>query len=237
VGSNVELMLDAPAIPRVLRLLMERSGREQHCLVVEALPDRVCADAAIEALVAGGIVCRQDGLLKIVPSEEAARRIDAIMLFYDRVDAMERKKLLFRGILNIAQYACLVHVETFAKLMEAEGFARADMEAVATADGKEGLVERIKLTYRMKAGEPARTFPFVPLYYYPHFISMGSSDPDHVKERLGRAGITITEEEYLLGHYPKAVAEQAREYINVEKEHIKDRIKNEAFDMWWYYRF
>ena len=47
----------------------------------------------------------------------------------------------------------------------------------------------------------------------------------------------MTEEEYLLGHYPKEMAEQAREYINREKEHIKEKIKNEAFDIWWYYRF
>ena len=64
MGRNVELMLDAPAIPRVLRLLMERSGREQHCLVVEALPDRVCADAAIDALVAGGSCADRTAFLR-----------------------------------------------------------------------------------------------------------------------------------------------------------------------------
>ncbi len=38
--GNVDLLLDAPAIPRVLRLLMEKSGEEQASSVMEALPDR-----------------------------------------------------------------------------------------------------------------------------------------------------------------------------------------------------
>src|SRR5271157_1659986 len=134
--ASADLLLDAPAIPRVLRLLMDNSGQERHALIVETLPDRAHAIAAIEALEAGGIITREDGLLKVVRTEEAARRIEAIILFYERLDRMERKKLLFRGILNVAQYACLVHLETFAQLMEAEGFVRGDMEALIVSEAK-----------------------------------------------------------------------------------------------------
>lgn len=235
--GSVDLLLDAPAIPRVLKLLMGRQGQERHAAVMEALPDKARAIEAIEALEARGIVSREDGTLRLVGTEEAARQIEAIVLFYERVDRMERKKLLFRGVLSTARYSCLIHIDTFARLMEAEGFIRADLEAMIDADGKAGLVERITLTYRLKDGEPQKTFPFVPLYYYPHFISMKSSDPDHTRTRLAHAGIRTTEEEYLLGRYPKAVADQAREYIEREKEHIRDRIKNESFDIWWHYRF
>jgi hypothetical protein len=236
VGS-LDLLLDAPAVPRVLRLLMDKEGEDRHASIVEALPDKARTVAAIEALEAQGIIRRQDGFLKVVRTEEATRRIDAIILFYENVNRVERKKLLFRGILNTAQYACLIHFGTCVGLMESEGFVLADVEGMIDKDSEEGFVERIKIVYRARDGLPHKSFPFIPLYYYPHFISMKSEDTEHLKARLRHAGITMTEEEYLLGHYPKEIANQAREYINREKEHIRDRIKNEVFDIWWYYRF
>ncbi|MBP1732118.1 MAG: hypothetical protein H6Q55_2547, partial [Deltaproteobacteria bacterium] len=50
-------------------------------------------------------------------------------------------------------------------------------------------------------------------------------------------GIQLTEEDYLLGNYPKELAAQSRDYVLKEKQHIKEKIKSEAFDVWWYYRF
>ena len=77
------------------------------------------------------------------------------------------------------------------------GLRRADQDHVPRRDG---------VTHR--------SFPFIPLYYYPHFISMKTDDTEHLRARLKHAGITMTEEEYLLGHYPKEIADQAREYID-----------------------
>lgn len=235
--GSVDVLLDAPAVPRVLRLLLDNRGTERHASVIDALPDRALAVAAIEALEAQGLVRSEDGFLKLVKTAETARRVDEIVLFYESVNRVERRKLLFRGILNTAQYPCLVHFGTFIGLMEAEGFARADVQGMADTDGSEGLVERIAITYRERRGQVKRTFPFIPLHYYPHFLSMKTDSPETTKERLARAGIIMTEEEYLLGHYPKEMADQAREYMDREKGHIRERIKNEAFDIWWYYRF
>jgi hypothetical protein len=80
-------------------------------------------------------------------------------------------------------------------------------------------------------------FAFIPLYYYPHFIVMDANNAEPMRSRLEGAGIALAEEDYLLGNYPKELAAQARDYIMKEKNHIKDRIKSEAFDVWWYYRF
>jgi hypothetical protein len=234
---SVDLLLDVPAIPRVLRLLLDRQGEERHASVVEAFPDRTLTISAIDVLEAQGIVRRENGFLKVVKTEETTRQIEAVILFYERLNRTERKKLLFRGILNSAQYACLVHYDTFVALMEGEGFGCNDVKGMVDADGGKGLVERLTITYRERRGQPKKMFPFIPLHYYPHFLSANTDDPGHIKERLARAGVVMAEEEYLLGHYPKEMADQAREYIDKEKGHIRERIKNEAFDIWWYYRF
>lgn len=235
--STLDVLLDAPAVPRVLRLLLDREGAEDETSVIGSLPDKTYAKRAIETLRAQGIIDEQDGVLRIVESEENSRRITGIMHFYSNVDTIARRNLLFRGILNTAQYACLVHIETLFAFMEDEGFTRSEVDQLIEKDSKEGIVERLKVMYRAREGVSHRCFPFIPLYYYPHFITMKSENTEHLRARLKTAGVFMIEEEYLLGHYPKEIANQARDYIIREKLHIRDKIKNESFDIWWYYRF
>ena len=235
--AGFNILLDAPAIPRVLHLLINEGAGRREETVVESLPDRDYARKAIEALVGRGIVKREGEMLKLADGEETRRRVRGIMGFYDDIDRLTRRKLLFRGILNATQYACLVHFATFSDIMESEGFTASDVDAMLEKDGREGYVERLKIMYRAREGVRHRSFPFIPLYYYPHFLMMKPDSTEHLRGRLKTAGIFMTEEEYLLGHYPKEIASQSRDYIVKEKEHIRDKIKNEAFDIWWYYRF
>jgi len=235
--ASLDLFLDAPAIPSILRLLLDKAGGDRLASVVESLPDRAYTEKAIAALRGQGIIEERNGLIKIVEGEENARRVEGIIHFYAQVDRAAKRRLLFRGILNSAQYACLVHRATFLGLMEAEGFTTQETEGLIDKDGSLGYVERLTIMYRTREGLPHTTFPFIPLYYYPHFIAMRSDNAEHLRARLRSAGIVMVEEEYLLGHYPKQIAAQAREYVEREKEYIRNKIKDEAFDIWWYYRF
>lgn len=235
--GSFNVLLDAPAVPRVLHLLLnEGKGRSEEA-VVDSLPDRQYARQAIEALVGHGIIKREGGHLSIADGDETNRRVRGIMRFYDDVDRLARRKLIFRGILNATKYACLVHFATFTSIMESEGFTDSDIKAMLETDGREGYVERLKIMYRAREGTKHRCFPFIPLYYYPHFLMMKPDSTEHLRGRLKNAGIFMIEEEYLLGHYPKEIASQSRDFITKEKEHIRDKVKNEAFDIWWYYRF
>ncbi len=235
--GTLDLFLDAPAIPGVLRLLKEKVGGDRLTSVIESLPDRAHVEKAIAALRTQGIIEEQDGLLKIAGGEEIARRVEGIIRFYAEVDGIARRRLLFRGILNSAQYACLIHLDTLFGLMEAEGNTAQVTEGLIEKDASLGYVERLKIMYRAREGLPHKSFPFIPFHYYPHFVAMKSDNTEHLRARLEHAGIVMIEEEYLLGRYPKQIAAQAREYVEREKEYIRNRIKDEAFDIWWYYRF
>ena len=235
--ASFNALLDLPAVPRILKLLLSTGAEHGEASLVESLPDRAYTEKAVEMLVRQGIVTRERGALKIAEGEEARRTVNGIMQFYADLDRASRRRLLFRGILNATQYACLVHFKTFTDLMEAEGFGRADMEAVLDKDAKEGYVERLTIMYRAREGLKHRCAPFIPLYSYPHFIVMKPDATGHLQGKLRSAGIFMIEEEYLLGHYPKELAHQARDYLTREGEHIKEKIKGEAFDIWWYYRF
>ncbi len=235
--GTLDLFLDTPAIPRVLLHLKEKAEGDGKASIMQSLPDKAYTEKAIETLRTQGIIEEQDGLLRIVKGEENARTVEEIIRFYARVDAAARRRLLFRGILNSAQYACLVHLTTLKGLMETEGIDAEETEGLIEKDANLGLVERLPIMYRTREGLPHKSFPFIPVYYYPHFIAMKTDNAEHLRERLRHAGIVMKEEEYLLGHYPKQVAAQAREYVQREKEYIREKIKDEAFDVWWYYRF
>ena len=205
--------------------------------VIEHLQERAYAQKAIEMLVRQGIIRRENGLLTIVEGEENSRRVSGIMRFYDDVDRTVRRKLLFRGILNAANYAYLVHLKTFTTLMETEGFSREDVDAVLDKDGREGYVERLKVMYRAGQGLEHRCFPFIPLHHYPHFIMMKPDDTGHLRERLRGTGIVDDRGGVPPRPLPEGDRTPVAGYVVREKEHIREKIKNEAFDVWWYYRF
>jgi len=235
--TSFRFLLELPAIPRVLQLLLHGQTGAREDSVIEHLQKRAYTQKAIEMLVGLGIIRRENGLLTIVEGEENSRRVSGIMRFYHDVDRTVRRRLLFRGILNAADYAYLVHFKTFTSLMETDGFTLEDVDAVLDADGREGYVERLKVMCRAREGLEHRCFSFIPLHHHPHFIMMKPDNTGHLQERLRNMGVVMIEEEYLLGRYPKEIARQSREYVVREKEYIREKIKNEAFDVWWYYRF
>jgi hypothetical protein len=235
--ATVGILLDFPAIPRILELLKEKAGGRDEADLAASFPEGTYSRKALDILLARGIVTREEGLLKLAETEESNRAVAGVMRFYGQVDRVARRRLLFRGILNGMQYQCLVHLDTFYDMMQAEGYDRPDVDAMIARESKEGYVEQVNILYRGREGLMHRSFPFIPLYYYPHFIMMKAGNTEHLRERLKNAGVLMVEESYLLGHYPKELARQSREYIIKEKSHIQERMKNEAFDVWWYYRF
>jgi hypothetical protein len=235
--GSLDIVLDIPTIPRLLRRLLESGGQWVEVPVVENSTDRAYAEKAVEALRQQGLIELEGDRLRIVESASNGKTINSIIRFYTDADKVVRRRLLFRGILNSTQYACMIHVQTLVELMETEGFGRDDSEELIRTDEERGYLERRKIVYRTREGLQHRVFSFIPLHYYPHFITMKSEDTSRLKERLRDAGITMAEEDYLLGHYPEEIAGQSREYVKRENELIREKIKNEAFDAWWYYRF
>ncbi len=230
-------LLDTPSIPLILEMLLEcEEGREEP-QVIEALTDETYGTRAVDILLKHGIVFREKGRLRICRGNEVARRVDQIISFYSDVKRAARKNLVFRGILNATYYKCLMHFGTCVGMMEQEGFNKGETIRMVDEEVQRGYVQHLKIVYRSRSGLKHKFFPFIPLYYYPHFIVMNADNVQPLRARLENAGIALTEEDYLLGNYPKELAAQSRDYILKEKHHIKDKIKSEAFDVWWYYRF
>ncbi len=235
--ANYRHLLDSPSIPRILEILLEsEEGRDEPNLL-QAVGDLRHATKAVDILLQHGVIARERGRLRICQGSIAKTWVDQIVRFYSDIQRATRKELMVRGILNATYYKCLIHSVTFIEMMEHEGFDRQETLRTLEDEVRQGYVQHLKIAYRTRSGVKHKFFSFIPLYYYPHFVVMDASTAEPMRSRLEGAGIVLEQEDYLLGNYPKELAAQAREYIQKEKNHIKDRIKGEAFDVWWYYRF
>jgi hypothetical protein len=235
--ADYRYLLDTPAVPKLLEMLLESEQGREEPAVLDALGHDAYAAKAVVMLIEHGIIERKQGKLRIVRSTAVTRKVDQIVTFYSDVQRAAKKSLIFRGILNATYYKCLVHIGTFTEMMEQEGFGKTETIATIDEELKQGYVQHLKIVYRSRSGIKHKFFPFIPLYYYPHFIVMNADNMQPLRSRLEGAGIQLAEEDYLLGNYPKELAAQSRDYVLKEKQHIKEKIKNEAFDVWWYYRF
>jgi len=235
--ANYRHLLDTPSIPRILEILLESDeGRDEPALL-QALGDASHGAKAVDILLEHGMITREKGRLRICHGSGVTHRVRQIVSFYGSIQRAARKGLMFRGILNATYYKCLIHFGTFIEMMEHEGFDKEETVAILDEEKKQGYVQHLKIVYRSRSGLKHKFFPFIPLYYYPHFIVMDANNVEPFRAKLENTGIALTEEDYLLGNYPKELAAQARNYILKEKNHVKEKIKSEAFDVWWYYRF
>jgi len=230
-------LLDTPSIPRILEILLESEEGREELSLLQALGDEARATKALDLLLQHGIIARERGRVRICDGSGTACKVGQIVAFYKQVQRAARKNLVLRGILNATYYKCLVHLGTFVQMMEHEGFDGVETLRAVDEEAREGYVQRLKIAYRSRSGTKHKFFPFIPLYYYPHFVVMDADKMQPLRSRLETPGIALAEEDYLLGNYPKELAAQSRDYILREKHHIKEKIKNEAFDVWWYYRF
>ncbi len=235
--ANYRHLFDTPSIPRILEILLESEEGRDEPMLLKAVGEASHAARAVDLLLTHGVIAREKGRLRICPGSNVAHKVHQIVDFYRDIQRTSRKELMFRGILNATYYKCLIHFGTFIEMMEDEGFDREETARTLEEEKEQGYVQHLKIVYKTRTGLKHKFFAFIPLYYYPHFIVMDANNAEPMRSRLEGAGISTTEEDYLLGNYPKELAAQARDYILKEKNHVKDRIKGEAFDVWWYYRF
>lgn len=235
--GSFDVLLYTPTIPAILRSLAETPEGKDELDFNAGSAERQYVSKAVQALLEHGLITRAEGVLRLTKKSEGLEKVERLLEFYDDVQKRARIQLTFRGILNATQYRCLVHLDALMGMMEQEGFDHDEVDGMLAKEKSDGHIERLRIMYRLRRGLKHKCFPFIPFYYYPHFVVMNSDNVGAFRSRLEKAGISSVEEEYLLGNYPKEMANQSREYITAQKAHIKERIKNEAFDIWWYYRF
>ena len=229
--NTFEMLLSMPAVPAIMSALIEcPAGIEEATLIgIEGGPDSL--EQALSALVRHGFIERRAGRVCLASGGDAVSKARSIITVFQRLKELTEISFMVRGILCATEYfECLVHKETMFSMLSGEKIAQQVLEKVLAAEQKQGYIEVLDIAYHRRGNLQERFFPFIPRHHYDDFVFMHS--------RSGGEGPSLVHESYLLGRYPASLAEQARRYMKEHKPHILDKVRNEAFDIvWWFDRY
>ncbi len=237
--STFEMLLSMPAVPAIMTALVENpAGIEESSIqVAEGGPDRL--EEALSALVQRGLIVRRGALVCLPPGAEALTIARKIVAAFRDLQSLTEASFMIRGVLTATEYyRCLVHRDTMFDILTEDGADREQLARVLAAEEGQGYIENIDIAYRVRGGLKEKFFPFIPHHHYDDFVYMHSRAVQNGQRLLGGPAISVVKERYLLANHPPSIAEQARRYMRENKPHILSRVRNEAFDIiWWYDRY
>lgn len=213
-------MLSIPVSIKVLKFLMVNQARKlTNREIADGIKeDQKYVDKALEELVERGIVVEKKNFYSYVSTNRSKEFSEKITKLYEKVTRMRLEKLLIRGLLCEGP----LNMNDLLETLEMEGFDREEIRSLLEEDMKKGYIKKIK-------------FPELRnLYYYYPFIRRffwyfrqqpdERGDYERLGEYLKRQGLQVQEEDYLVGSYPKEIANIAREYVNSEHQEIRRKL-------------
>ena len=233
------MLLSMPAVPAIMTALIENPGgiEESSIELAESEPGRL--EEALSALMQQGLVVRHFGFVSLPPGGKALELARKIVAAFHDLKSLTETSFLIRGVLTATEYyRCLVHRDTMFAILADDGADREQLQKVLASEERQGYVENVDIPYRLRGGLKEKFFPFIPHHHYDDFVYMHSRAVENGQGLLGGPAVSVVKERYLLANHPPSIAEQARRYMRENKPHILSRVRNEAFDIiWWYDRY
>lgn len=237
--STFEMLLSMPAVPAIMAALVENPRGVEESSITPAgdNPDRI--EEALGALAERGLIVRRAGVVCLPPGEKALTVARKIVAAFHDLRSLTEASFMIRGVLTATEYyRCLVHRDTMFAILAEDGADKEQLGKVLAAEERQGYVENIDIAYRVRGGLKEKFFPFIPHHHYDDFVYMHSRAGQSGQGLPGGPATSIVEERYILANHPPSIAEQARRYMRENKPHILSRVRNEAFDIiWWYDRY
>ena len=238
MDSNNDDLTSAPAIAVILEMVLSRPDGVTEDELLASGPEKRESARALELLSAHGLVERAEGSFVIRKDGGNIENARKMIRVFRELNEITSAALMIRGILTATVgYRCLIHKETLAAMVMGEGIKPEIWQRAVALDEKHGYIERLKMTYRSRGRVKEKFFPFIPYHHYHDFTGTTGRLVEAVGDGVVLPGDTLqlTEEEYLLGNYSEALAEQARQYVSARNDRLLQRVQNEAFDIVWYY--
>jgi hypothetical protein len=181
---------------------------------------------ALKRLVAEGIVdsCEERYWYNATPRvEEFCQKLFTL---YEKVLRRRQMELLAPGLLSQVGGRYLLRMDPFLQVLEKEGFTMEDVTHFLDEEIERGYVKRVRVIFIARAS----LLPplFVPSYYASH-LHVNTDEYEQLKERCYDLGLSVNEEDYLIGDYPAELAEPAIQYMETEKQEVIQALKEEPF--------
>lgn len=181
---------------------------------------------ALEKLLQGHLVVEEGGCYKPVSGlDEFSQKY---IKLYQKLNRDRECQLIVRGLLSgVARQGYLLRLESLLFLLEEEGFNREEIKEFLRTEMKKGYLTQVKVCFRGE-GYLLTCPAFIPLSYVYYSHRDGFGDYTELRERWRRQGLVLREDEYLMAEYPQELAAPARQYLDEERQEIKERLRREA---------
>ncbi|MBI4332564.1 MAG: hypothetical protein HY673_14935 [Chloroflexi bacterium] len=190
---------------------------------------------ALSRLAAEKIVTEENGGYLFAPGPES----DIIFVKLADVCAIVSRgtqlELMVRGLLCATPQPCLVRISAVTGILASEGFSNEETMGFVQEEIRKGHVKKIKLLFYLRRQNTLPTY--VPQEYVSPLSWVDMESYHQVGHYVGEddPGYPSAHEEYLLGDYPREMANPAKEYLDTEKAYIKEKLREEAMRNWFFW--
>jgi hypothetical protein len=222
-----------PVLVKCLRLLRDSSELLTDTDIAERTgEDRVFVESALQKLRGKNILAKiGEGYhyQKTLINEEFSEKMLAI---YEKVSRKSKGELVVVGILSTAaRYKYLVDQSSLLRILE-EDFDSGQLKSFLEEEYKKGSVGRLKVVIRTRENIQLPFPPVIPFRYVPPY-RMNLDDYERIKKAWLEEGFCVQEGDYLMANFPSDMADPAKEYLDKEMPHIRQKIKKQAFKFWY----
>ncbi|MDP2932359.1 MAG: hypothetical protein Q8O05_07690 [Chloroflexota bacterium] len=219
-----------PVLLKSLRILRESGGPLTSREVTEKAretPDYV--EKALAKLAERDILTRTGRHYRYNNTPANEKFFERISSVYDKVTGRPERDLAVVGLLAMAtQRKYLLRLTTLLEIMSEGGFNAREVELFVDGEVSGGRVGRFRIVLGTRRKILFATPPVLPFHYIAHFPPIDPAEYDRMKKDWIDSGFFVTEEDYLMANYPDEIVNPARECLNREMSHIRDRLKERA---------
>lgn len=225
-----------PSSLKILRYLRSYQLPRTESEIIQATgeaPEYV--EKALGKLAAEKMVMVEKGGYRYAGEPRNDRLCGQLTEVYTLVGRGLELELLARGLICATPQPCLVRFSALLSIMAGEGYAGDVVTRFVAEEIKKGYVKKIKLLFYLRRQSSLPTY--VPQEYINPLSWVDSESYHQVGHYVGEddPGFPSAHEEYLLGDYPREMSSPAKEFLDTEKGHIKERLREEAMRNWFFW--
>ncbi|MDY6835874.1 MAG: hypothetical protein SVY53_13855 [Chloroflexota bacterium] len=219
-----------PALPKSLRILRAT----QNPLTVKEIADQIQEDPphvekVLEELSSRNIVARSGKSYRYDKNDKNDEMADKVLAVYEKIAQRARREQLVVGILSAASdYNWSLRFGTLCKTLEYEGIESEGLDISLHEANEEGSIGWIRIACVSKEKITFPVPPFLPLSYVIYLRRLEPDVYETFREQWFASGLSIWEEDYLIGNYPPHQYHPAMQNIDKELKRMRARVEQEA---------
>jgi len=219
-----------PVLPKSLRLLRAAQNSLTSKEVAEQIQEDLAhVEKVLEELSSRNIVVKTGESYRYEITNNNDEIAEKVLAVYHKVAQRARREQLVVGILSAASdYSWSLRLGTLHKTLEHEGIESEGLDGSLREANEDGSIGWIRIACVSKENVIFPVPPFLPLSYLIYLRRLEPDVYETFREQWFASGLSVWEEDYLIGNYPPHQYYPAMQHIDEELKRMRSRVEQEA---------